>query len=161
MEKKRPASQSEGGWKSLWRSYVFTEGGKPKSATFLISFCLSFLVLAVYAAAYYALLGPLERLTEGWASLPANLLQANVPALAATAVVTLAWPVFENKLILPLTYVWLTAYALLLLLLGLFLAGEGRALFLTYLLMTAAAPLAFGNLAVWLLFARYKRSFIR
>ena len=68
--KKKKQTQSRAD--RFWSAFLFTENGKPKSSTLLYTFCLSFVLLAVYAlCSYFAiefLTAPLENVNTALAN---------------------------------------------------------------------------------------------
>ena len=50
---------------SFWSAFQMTENGKVKSTLLLYSFCLCWVFIAIYVAAFFFLLDPLEALVSG------------------------------------------------------------------------------------------------
>lgn len=96
----------------FFRVLFFTEQGRPKSAMFLYSFCLSLLFFALYALSYGFLIDVLERAFTGESVLVRNILQSILPGLAATLVCCSMFFLFPDKRLVPVAYIWLAAYAL-------------------------------------------------
>ncbi len=95
------------------RALFLDANGRPKSATLLYSFLLAILYIAVYAAAYLILLGPLETALSAAPVWVRNVVQYLVPALIGSAL-CLA-PYFflgTQKRLVPCAYLWLLALLL-------------------------------------------------
>ena len=112
-----------------------------------------FAVLIVYIAAYLLLMPLLDRIFGSGPVLPATLLEALIPAVIGTFAVMVTWPVFRDKRVLPAAYIWLTIFALTILIIVLVdLRSEpaaGKA-FLYFFACEVLPGLIIGNLAVWL-----------
>ncbi len=96
----------------FWRVLFLTEEGRPKSAMFLYSFCLSLLFFAIYAFSYGFLIDVIENSFAGETVLVRNILQSILPGLAATVVCCALFFLFPDKRLVPAAYIWLAVYAL-------------------------------------------------
>lgn len=131
----------------FWGAFQMTENGRVKSTILLYSFCLCWVLLAVYGGCF-ALLNPwLDGLLSG-SALPVwliSLVEALVPAAAGTAVASLAWLLPSDKRLLPAGYLWLTLLMLACLIGLIMLMGwENAGLVLQFFGMFVLAPLALG-----------------
>lgn len=129
----------------FWGAFQMTENGRVKSTILLYSFCLCWVLLALYGACF-ALLNPwLDGLLQGLPVGLVTLVEALAPAAAGTAAASLAWLLPGDKRLLPAAYIWL-ALLLLACLIGLMiLMGWGSAgLILQFFGMFTLAPLALG-----------------
>ena len=94
----------------FWGAFQMTENGRVKSTILLYSFCLCWVLLAVYGGCF-ALLNPwLDGLLSG-SALPVwliSLVEALAPAAAGTAAASLVWLLPGDKRLLPAGYLWLT-----------------------------------------------------
>ena len=79
---------------SFWSAFQMTENGKPKSALLVYTFCLSFVMLAVYVGAFFVVIQGLHNLTAGLPVFFGNLIQALAAAINAEH---LADTVFINQ----------------------------------------------------------------
>ena len=101
----------------IWAGLFLTPGGKPKSTLLLYSFCLSFVLIGIYGLSYFYLIDWIEYTLADLASVGMrNFLQTTVPGLMGTLLCCLAWfiPV-KDKRLLPYAFLWICAYALLVL----------------------------------------------
>lgn len=141
---------------SFWKAFLFTENGKPKSGLILYTFCLSFVFLAIYTAAFYY---SIEWLTPVMSGLPvflSNLIQS----LAASAVGLLAgWLlhlVLTDKRLVFGSHLWLALYAaavcvtMLIMLRG----TGGIPAFLTFYAWFVLIPLAVGLVVTYLMYRK-------
>ena len=69
----------------FWACFLFTENGKVKSTLLLYSFCLCFVFLAVYGAAYAPIVEWLDPLLAGHPVALVNFVEAAVPTLVSWA----------------------------------------------------------------------------
>ena len=144
----------------FWGAFQMTENGRVKSTILLYSFCLCWVLLAVYGGCF-ALLNPwLDGLLSG-SALPVwliSLVEALAPAAAGTAAASLVWLLPGDKRLLPAGYLWLTLLMLacVIALLAL-LNGERGAqiLALRFFGMFVLIPLIMGDGMSILLFYRY------
>ena len=93
----------------FWGAFQMTENGRVKSTILLYSFCLCWVLLAVYGGCF-ALLNPwLDGLLSGsalhvWLI---SLVEALAPAAAGTAAASLVWLLPGDKRLLPAGHLWL------------------------------------------------------
>ena len=144
----------------FWGAFQMTENGRVKSTILLYSFCLCWVLLAVYGGCF-ALLNPwLDSLLSG-SALPVwliSLVEALAPAAAGTAAASLVWLLPGDKRLLPAGYLWLTLLMLACLIaLLILLKGEQGAqiLALQFFGMFVLVPLIMGDGMSILLFYRY------
>ena len=129
----------------FWGAFQMTENGRVKSTLLLYSFCLCWVLLALYIGCF-ALLNPLlDGLQDFLPVTAVSVIEALVPAAAGTAVASLAWLLPGDKRLLPASYIWLTLLMLACLIALIFMMGLGDALFvLQFFGMFVLAPLALG-----------------
>lgn len=141
---------------SFWGAFQMTENGKVKSTLLLYSFCLSWVLLAVYGGCF-ALFNP--RLDGALQGLPVGLItviEALVPAAAGTAAGFLAWLLPGDKRLLPAAYIWLTLLMLACLIALMIMMGwDSAGLILQFFGMFVLAPLALGLGASLLAYYQY------
>lgn len=137
----------------------FTPEGKPKSALLLYSFCLSLVFFVVYGVAYFFLIDVLENALAATASVTLrNIAQSIVPGLAGTVVCCLAWFIPGDKRLLPYTFLWLCAYAIILLVTMIFLLDTDQyAFFFAFFLRLVPVGVVSGTLASQILYRRWLR----
>lgn len=141
---------------SFWGAFQMTENGKVKSTLLLYSFCLCWVLLALYGGCF-ALFSPLlDDLLQGLPVGLINVVEALVPAVVGTAVASLAWLLPGDKLLLPASYIWLTLLMLACLVALIIMMGlESAGLILQFFGMFVLAPLALGLGASLLAYYQY------
>ena len=118
----------------FWGAFQMTENGRVKTTILLYSFCLCWVLLALYGGCFTLFTPWLENLLQG---LPVGLItviEALVPAAAGTAVAQLVWLLPGDKLLL------LACLIALIIMMGL----ESMGLILQFFGMFVLAPLALG-----------------
>lgn len=131
----------------FWGAFQMTENGRVKSTILLYSFCLCWVLLALYGGCY-ALINPWLEGLLGESGAPVwliSLLQALLPSAAGTAIASLAWLLPGDKRLLPAGYIWL-ALLMLACLIGLviLMGWEYAGIILQFFGMFVLAPLALG-----------------
>ena len=132
---------------SFWGAFRMTENGRVKSTLLLYSFCLCWVLLALYGGCY-ALFNPwLDGLFQG-SGLPVwliSLTETLVPSAVGTAAASLAWLLPGDKRLLPAAYLWLTLLLLASLIALIVMMGwESVGLILQFFGMFVLAPLTLG-----------------
>ena len=130
---------------SFWGAFQMTENGRVKSTILLYSFCLCWVLLALYGGCFVLFNPWLDSLLQGMPVGLVTLAEALVPAAAGTAAASLVWLLPGDKRLLPAAYIWL-ALLLLACLIGLMIlmGWESAGLVLQFFGMFALAPLALG-----------------
>lgn len=137
----------------FWRVLFLDEHGRPKSAQFLYSFCLSLLFFVVYALSYSFLIDILEKAMPSASVLARNIAQSVIPGIAGSVVCCALFFVFSDRKLVPLAYLWLVAYALVALLVMAFLVSrEEYMIFLYFFTMLVPVGLITGGVTSLLLF---------
>ena len=131
----------------FWGAFQMTENGRVKSTILLYSFCLCWVLLALYGGCF-ALINPWLNALLTASGTPIwliNLIEALAPAVAGTAVASLVWLLPGDKRLLPAGYVWLTLLLLACLIALLILMGwKSAGLVLQFFGMFVLAPLVLG-----------------
>ena len=129
----------------FWGAFQMTENGRVKSTILLYSFCLCWVLLALYGGCF-ALLNPwLDGLLQGMPVGLVTLVEALVPAVAGTAAAQLVWLLPGDKRLLPASYIWLALLLLACLIALIVMMGlESMGLVLQFFGMFVLAPLALG-----------------
>ena len=140
----------------FWSALQLTENGKPKSALLVYIFCLSLVMLAVYAGAFFVVIQGLHDLTAGLPVFFGNLIQALAAAMVRLLVSILLHFALPDKRLMFGTYLWLTLYAAACLItLLIFLRGTGAVgMLLTFYGWFVAIPLVLGLGVTYRLFRR-------
>ena len=137
----------------FWCVLFLDEHGRPKSAQFLYSFCLSLLFFVVYALSYSFLIDILEKAMPSASVLARNIAQSVIPGIAGSVVCCALFFVFSDRKLVPLAYLWLVAYALVALLVMAFLVSrEEYMIFLYFFAMLVPVGLITGGVTSLLLF---------
>lgn len=137
----------------FWRVLFLDEHGRPKSAMFLYSFCLSLLFLVIYSLSYFFLIDVIEKAMPNADALLRNIAQSILPGLAGSVVCCAMYFLFSDKRMVPVSYLWLVAYALITLLAMAFLIPkEEYQVFLYFFAMLVPAGLISGGVTSLLLF---------
>ena len=139
--------------RKFWQNLLIMDSGDLKRLLSLSSMMLSFALIIVYIVSYLLLMPLLDRIFGQGPVILANLLESLIPALAATAVIMLTWPIFRDKRVLPAAFLWMTFFILLLfitVLIALRNDAAARNAFLYTCLWDVLPSLIIGNLAVWL-----------
>ena len=145
----------------FWQAFLITENGRVKSSLLLNSFCMSFVFIAVYAAAYILLVDPLYTLTKALPVFVGNLVGAVVPAVIGSVICCLTFYLFKERRTVPCTYIWLLLYALVCLVtMVILLWGENHAiaLLLQFFALFTAGPILIGGAASAVLYSRWRKS---
>lgn len=143
---------------SFWSAFQMTENGKVKSTLILYSFCLSWVFIAVYFAAFAFLLDPLDALVSGAPKAVVYLVEALVPALVGTVVCALPWPLYKDKRLMLAAFIWIFLLAIACLIAMLILMKdepEARGLFLQFFAQAVPAPVLLGGGLSAFLYSRY------
>ena len=159
-ERQRKKEKRKNKWeersKKFWKTFLFTEDGKPKSGFFIYTFCLSFLMLVIYLVAFnYAT----EWLTPVFAPLPvplSNLLISLASGCCGIAVSIGLHYLLADKRLMFGTHLWLALYAVAsLIAMAFLLKGTGAyGVFLVFFGWFVVIPVTLGTLTGWLLMKR-------
>ena len=139
----------------FWQVLFLDEHGRPKSAMFLYSFCLSLLFFVIYALSYGFLIDVIESSMPNASVLVKNIAQSVLPGLAGSIVCVALFFVFPDRRLVPVAYIWLFVYALIALITMAFLTAKDEFLiFLYFFAMLVPTGLISGGVASLLLFLR-------
>lgn len=142
--------------KNFWKTFLFTENGKPKSGLMVYTFCLSFVFLGLYIGAFYLVI---EMLTEPLSGLPpfwSNLLQSLAVGLLGVALSGLVHFLLSDKRLAFGTHLWLALYVVACIITLSIMLGEWEAIaaMLTFACWFAVIPVLMGLIATYLLYRR-------
>ena len=161
-EKERRSEERKKTWekreKKFWRTFLFTEEGKPKSGFGIYTFCLSFVFLAFYILGFHLVTEYLTGPMAGWPVKLANLCQAALAGLFGTALTWVCHKLLSDKRLALGGHMWLAAYAVAVLIYMLFaLRGTGAiGAFLTFYGWFVVIPLCLG---LGCTYAMYRRDY--
>ena len=137
----------------FWRVLFLDKHGRPKSALFLYSFCLSLLFFVIYALSYSFLIDILEKAMPSAGVHARNIAQSVLPGVAGSVVCCAMFFVFPDRRLVPLAYLWLVAYALVALLVMAFLISHDEyMIFLYFFAMLVPVGLITGGVTSLILF---------
>lgn len=137
----------------FWRGLFLDEHGRPKSASFLYSFCLSLLFFVIYALSYGFLIDVIEKAMPNASVTARNIAQSILPGLAGSIVCCALFFVFSDRRLVPVAYIWLAVYALIALITMALITGKDEYLiFLYFFAMLVPAGLISGGVTSLLLF---------
>ena len=142
----------------FWSAFHMTENGKVKSTLLLYSFCLCWVYIAVYVAAFAFLLDPLEAMVSGAPAAVAYLVESLIPAVVGTVICFLPWPLLKEKRIIPASYIWmflLMGACLITMLVLMQDEPETRRLFLLFFVQAVPAPVLLGCVTSAVCYYRY------
>ncbi|MDR1765138.1 MAG: hypothetical protein LBR77_03420 [Lachnospiraceae bacterium] len=147
----------------FWSVLFLTPEGRPKSTLLLYSFCLSFVLLAIYGVAYYFLIDALEYALASSPTFVRNVAECLVPGIVGTAVCCLLYALpHKDRRVIPVSYLWLWLYGVLsLVVMAVLCRGDGEAfrLFLYLYALLVPVGLVSGTAAVfWLYLHRGRKS---
>lgn len=132
MERDRRKQERKEKWekreKGFWKAFLFTEDGKPKSGLMIYTFCLSFVLLGFYIAAFYLSVEYLTPCMAGFPAFLSNLLQALAASAAGVLMSFLLHKMLPDKRLIFGSHLWLLVYAVAAVItLLIFLWGTGAA----------------------------------
>lgn len=157
-EKQRRSEERKKTWekreKKFWRTFLFTEEGRPKSGFGIYTFCLSFVFLAFYVLGFHLVTEYLTGPMAGWPAKLANLCQAVLAGLFGAALVWVCHKLLGDKRLALGGHLWLALYAAVVLIAMLIiLRGSGASgAFLTFYGWFVVIPLCLGLLAAYLMY---------
>ena len=96
--------------KHFWRTFLFTENGKPKSGFLIYTFCLSAVFIALHLIAYTYIVDWLALLTESWPLVLGNLTGSLCVSAAVLLVGYVLHRLLSDKRLMLGTYLWLLLY---------------------------------------------------
>jgi hypothetical protein len=139
----------------FWRVLFLDEHGRPKSAMFLYSFCLSLLFLLIYSLSYFFLIDVIEKAMPNADVLLRNIAQSILPGLAGSVVCCATYFLFSDRRMVPLAYLWLVVFALLIFFtMVLLISKDDFQVFLYFFAMLVPTGLISGGITSLLLLRR-------
>lgn len=144
----------------FWDAFRFTKNGRFKSTLLIYSFSLSFVFVAVYIAAYWLLIDPLELGLRPYLSTRLlTAVESIVPALVGSLVCCVFHFTSHDKKMVLFTYGWIVLYAVVL---GAFafvtFSPQEMALVAVIAAQFLAPPLVTGILLSAALYIHHRRS---
>lgn len=142
--------------KHFWRTFLFTENGKPKSGFLIYTFCLSAVFIALHLIAFTYIVDWLALLTESWPVALGNLFASLCVSAAVLLVGYVLHRLLSDKRLMLGTYLWLLLYlvASVITMALLLRDWETMRVFLHFVLWFAAIPVGLGLVLFTLLYRR-------
>lgn len=159
-ERERRKQERKEKWRkrerSFWKTFLFTENGKPKSGLMIYTFCLSFVFLGVYIGAFYLVIEALTVPLSGLPPVLGNLIQSLLVGAVGAAISALLHLLLSDKRLAFGTHLWLALYTVAAGITLCLMLQEREAIWamLTFALWFAVIPVAFGMLVTYLLYRR-------
>lgn len=159
-ERERRKQERKEKWRkrerSFWKTFLFTENGKPKSGLMIYTFCLSFVFLGVYIGAFYLVIEALTVPLSGLPPVLGNLIQSLLVGAVGAAISALLHLLLSDKRLAFGTHLWLALYTVAAGITLCLMLQEREAIWamLTFALWFAVIPVAFGTLVTYLLYRR-------
>lgn len=142
--------------KNFWKTFLFTEDGKPKSGLMTYTFCLSIVLLFLYGAAFYFSIELLTPVMEGLPVFLGNLLQSLAASVAVILLCCVLHHFLTDKRLMFCSHVWLVVYAVaaLVTLLIMLRGTDAAGAMLTFFGWFVLIPVALGTVVFFLLYRR-------
>ena len=159
-ERERQKKERKEKWakreKSFWKTFLFTEDGKPKSGLMVYTFCLSIVFVLLYIGAFNLIINWLSPVTAEWPVFAGNLVQSLAAGVVGVLAALILHRIFSEKRLMLGTYLWLAGYILLVSVSMIFMLGDWEAFvaFLHFFAWFAAIPVALGLIVSYFLYRR-------
>ncbi len=159
-ERERQKKERKEKWakreKSFWKTFLFTEDGKPKSGLMVYTFCLSIVFVLLYIGAFNLIINWLSPVTAEWPVFAGNLVQSLAAGVVGVLAALILHRIFSEKRLMLGTYLWLVGYILLVSVSMIFMLGDWEAFvaFLHFFAWFAAIPVALGLIVSYFLYRR-------
>lgn len=163
VEQNRKRQERKEKWekreKNFWKTFLFTENGKPKSGLMIYTFCLSFVLLGFYILAFNLTLEYLDPVLEGAPVFLTNLLESLTASVAGLLLSLLLHKLLPDKRLMFGSFLWLLLYAVAAVIaLLVFLRGTGAAgAMFVFFGWFVAIPLALG---LGIGYVMYRRDYV-
>ena len=160
QEKERRRAERDKKWdergRRFWRTFLFTENGRPKSGFLIYTFCLSFVFVALYLVSFQLVIDWMTPLTASWPVFWGNLTEAVLASAVLLLATFLLHALLKDKRLMLGTWLWMALYAAAsVITMLILLRGSGAAPeFFKFLAWFVLIPLALGLLLSALLYRR-------
>lgn len=145
---------------SFWDAFRFTKDGRFKSTLLIYSFTLSFVFIAIYGAAYWLLIDPLEfGLRPYLGTHMRTLAESFIPAVLGTLVCCIFHFTSHEKKMVLFTYGWIIVYVVVLWAFS-FVTFTPQEMEIVHMLALRflVPPLSTGIIGAALLYAHHRRN---
>ena len=160
LERESRRQQRQKKWderaRSFWKTFLFTENGKPKSGFLVYTFSLSIVFIALLLIGFTYIVDWLALLTESWPLVLGNLTGSLCVSAAVLLVGYVLHRLLSDKRLMLGTYLWLLLYlvASVITMALLLRDWETMRVFLHFVLWFAAIPVGLGLVLFTLLYRR-------
>ena len=161
LEREERKKARKAKWKKreegFWKTFLFTEDGKPKSGFLIYTFCLSFVFVGLYIAGFYFVTeGAAMSLATAMPAFWGNLILSLIVGAAGAALSALLHILLPDKRLAFGTHIWLALYivAAVITLCIMLKDWEAIQVMLVFVLWFAAIPVTMGLIVTYLLYRK-------
>lgn len=142
------------------RLFSLTQDGRLKSTRLMYAFSYAMVLAAIYAAAYFFLLGPVNALTEGLMPIQlVNAIQSLIPALTGTAIGIVPQLLRRGKGLVPGAYAILDIMILPIALTAVMsMNAADRPAFISLMFSIAGLPALIGTFTSFIIYRKQKQT---
>ena len=164
LERESRRQQRQKKWderaRSFWKTFLFTENGKPKSGFLVYTFSLSIVFIALLLIGFNFIVDWLSPLTASWPVALGNLFASLCVSAAVLLIGSVLHHLLGDKRLMLGTYLWLLLYLVASVTTMALLLRDWETLrvFLHFVLWFAAIPVGLGLLLFYLLYRRDYRA---
>lgn len=164
LERENRRQQRQKKWderaRSFWKTFLFTENGKPKSGFLVYTFSLSLVFIALLLIGFNFIVDWLSPLTASWPVTLGNLFASLCVSAAVMLIGAVLHHLLGDKRLMLGTYLWLLLYLVASVTTMALLLQDWETLrvFLHFVLWFAAIPVGLGLLLFYLLYRRDYRT---
>ena len=164
LERESRRQQRQKKWderaRSFWKTFLFTENGKPKSGFLVYTFSLSIVFIALLLIGFNFIVDWLSPLTASWPVALGNLFASLCVSAAVLLIGSVLHHLLGDKRLMLGTYLWLLLYLVASVTTMALLLRDWETLrvFLHFVLWFAAIPVGLGLLLFYLLYRRDYRT---
>ena len=164
LERESRRQQRQKKWderaRSFWKTFLFTENGKPKSGFLVYTFSLSLVFIALLLIGFNFIVDWLSPLTASWPVALGNLFASLCVSAAVLLIGSVLHHLLGDKRLMLGTYLWLLLYLVASVTTMALLLRDWETLrvFLHFVLWFAAIPVGLGLLLFYLLYRRDYRA---
>ncbi len=161
LEREERKKARKAKWKKreegFWKTFLFTEDGKPKSGFLIYTFCLSFVFVGLYIAGFYFVIeGVAMSLATAMPAFWGNLVISLIVGAAGSALSALLHVLLPDKRLAFGTHIWLALYIVAAVITLCFMLRDWETIrvMLVFVLWFAAIPVAMGLVVTYLLYRK-------
>lgn len=161
LEREERKKARKAKWKKreegFWKTFLFTEDGKPKSGFLIYTFCLSFVFVGLYIAGFYFVTeGAAMSLATAMPAFWGNLILSLIVGAAGAALSALLHILLPDKRLAFGTHIWLALYIVVAVITLCIMLKDWEAIqvMLVFVLWFAAIPVTMGLVVTYLLYRK-------